>query len=276
MDTQAKAILDAMGKSTLKTIALEEAETPELLAIKPTRNRAEYCWTLTSLTPKLVFDRDATVNRVTYLDADIYFLKSVQPIFDEFEASGKSVLITEHAYDLEYDQAETSGKYCVQFMTFVREASEPVRKWWHERCVEWCFDRQEDGKFGDQKYLDDWTVRFGQHVHVLTKIDAILAPWNARRFPFDRALVWHFHGLRLLKNGKVLLHRLYVVPDAVDEKIYLPYLHELKDALAALPLPVVQKTGTFEVLEPLAYIVRGTIKLIRNFMRFNTVKSLPK
>jgi hypothetical protein len=70
------------------------------------------------------------------------------------------VLITDHGYAPEYDQSATSGQYCVQFMTFERDGGEPVRRWWEERCIEWCYARFEDGKFGDQKYLDDWPYRF--------------------------------------------------------------------------------------------------------------------
>jgi hypothetical protein len=197
MDERAQRVLEAKAKPNVRTIPLAQAETPELLAVKPGRSRAEYCWTLTSRAPKLVFDRDAAARRVTYIDADMSFLGSPQPIFDELDRSGKDVLITEHAYDPEYDQSAASGRFCVQFITFVRDSGEDVRRWWEARCLEWCFNRMEPGRFGDQKYLDDWPERFGDHVHVLQRKDAIQAPWNARRFDPRNAIAWHFHGLRV-------------------------------------------------------------------------------
>jgi hypothetical protein len=275
MDEESKAVLDRIGSPTIKTIALQEIETPELIAAKHARNRAEYCWTLTSLTPKLVFDRDPTIIRVTYVDADTFLLNSVQPIFDEFERSRKAVLITEHAYDLDYEQSLERGRYCVQFMTFVREAGEPVRRWWHDRCLEWCFDRVEDGKFGDQKYLDDWPTRFAAEVHVLLQIDAILAPWNAKRFPHSRALVWHFHGLRLLGNNKVLMHSGYSIPEVVDREVYLPYLKELAAVLRILQKRIVQKKKVYEFKPPIAAFVRGLLQLLRNIRKYYVVRVLP-
>ena len=65
-------------------------------------------------------------------------------IFHECDASRKKVLITDHAYAPEHDQSATSGQYCLQFMTFTRNGGEVVRKWWEERCIEWCYARFED------------------------------------------------------------------------------------------------------------------------------------
>jgi hypothetical protein len=99
--------------------------------------------------------------------------------------------------------------------------------------VEWCFSRSEDGKFGDQKYLDDWPERFGDKVHVLQHQEWTLAPWNATRFPYGSAIIYHFHGLRLLDGGKVSLSD-YAMPPAVVRNVYEPYLGSLKKALATL------------------------------------------
>ena len=64
----------------------------------------------------------------------------------------------------------------------------------------WCYNRFEDGKFGDQKYLDDLGARFSNKVHVLKNKELILAPWNATRFPYGNYVIWHFQGLRLIKK----------------------------------------------------------------------------
>jgi hypothetical protein len=276
MDERTKVVLDGLALPEVRTIALTDVETAELLEVKPGRSRAEYCWTLTPFTPRIVFDRDHDVQRVTYVDADVFLLKSPRPIFDELEKSGKTVLITEHAYDPEYDQSELSGRFCVQFMPFVRGASEPVRQWWQDRCIEWCFARPENGKLGDQKYLDDWPERFGGLVHVLGQSHALLAPWNARRFPYSGAIAWHFHGLRLLKRGKVLLHGPYTVPEVVHRMIYLPYTQELRRSLNVLGQEVVQKRGGTGFLTWSRTFVSALRASVRAMRDYHAVRKLPE
>ena len=241
VDDLAKQYLDQQALEGVKTISLKDVETPDLLRVKAGRTRAEYCWTLTPFAPKFVFDCDPTISRVTYLDADLFLLKNPKPIFLEFEKSNKSVLITDHAYDPEYDHSASSGQYCVQFMTFKRdESGERVRQWWQDRCIEWCYARAENGKFGDQKYLDSWPELFEQEVHVLSRLDAILAPWNAKRFPYSSAIAWHFHGFRVLSGDEYLLHSGYEIPAVVDEYIYQPYQSTISDNIKSIPFLIKQ------------------------------------
>ena len=243
MDERAHEVLQRLALPNMRLIALAEAETPDLKRVKPTRTRGEYCWTITPFTPRFVFGRDPTAQRVTYVDADMWFRAPPSLLLTAFEASGKAVQITEHAYAPEYDFASTTGRYCVQFMTFVRERSEPVRHWWAERCIEWCFARLEDGKFGDQKYLDDWPVRFASDVHVLGTPEALQGPWNACRFNPSQAVGYHFHGLRLLDTDRVLIAERYKLPRPTRELLYEPCLQDFAMALNMLravghtPLP---------------------------------------
>jgi hypothetical protein len=233
VDDQAHDVLIKLNLNNVQLLQLSKLETTELLRIKSTRSKGEYCWTLTPFAPRFVFEADSTLKRVTYIDADIWFRKNPASLLRELENSGKQVLITDHAYAPEYDQSSTSGQFCVQFMTFTREGCEPVRKWWEDRCLEWCYARPEDGKYGDQKYLDDWPERFNGLVHVVNDTSLTLAPWNAIRFPYSASIFYHFHGLRLTKN-KIVMFEGYVIPKPTYKNIYLPYLRDFRGALKLL------------------------------------------
>jgi hypothetical protein len=234
MDDTTHAILGRLELPHVRLLRLADVETEDLLRIKPTRTKGEYCWTVTPFAPRFVFEADATVERVTYLDADVWFRKTPAPIFREFEKSEKHVLITDHGYAPEFDLSAIRGQYCVQFMTFTRHGGEVVRKWWEQKCIEWCYGYYEDGKFGDQMYLDDWPERFCEYVHVLNQKEWMLAPWNAIRFPYGNAIAFHFHGLRLLKGEKVMLSDYYPLPKSLRDYLYIPYLSDLHASVSAL------------------------------------------
>jgi hypothetical protein len=236
VDKDTFEILSRIKLKNMKLLDLSQLETDELKEVKKNRNKAEYCWTLTPFALKFVFDADESIHRVTYLDADLWFRKNPKAIFGEFEKSGKHVLITDHNYAPEYDQSLTSGQYCVQFMTFTRPDGEVVRQWWEDRCIEWCFARYEDGKFGDQKYLDDWGIRFNKQVHILQNKELILAPWNATRFPFGNSILWHFQGLRIVKKGSdfYAYYGFYNLPQITRESVYGQYILDLKSAIELL------------------------------------------
>ena len=110
-------------------------------------------------------------------------------------------------------------------MTFVRGASEPVRKWWEDQCIDWCYDRFEAGRFGDQKYLDDWLDRFPESVHVLQNKGLARGPWNALRFLEKDAIFYHFHGLRLGALG--VMRGSYPIPRSILKTIYDPYAQDI-------------------------------------------------
>ena len=231
VDDQVHEDLSKLNLANVNLLRLSKLETPELLTVKPSRTKVEYCWTLTPFAPRFVFEADSTAHRVTYIDADLWFRKNPAPIFREFDASRKQVLITDHAYAPEYDNSALSGQYCVQFVTFSREGGEVVRKFWEDCCIDWCYARTEEGKFGDQKYLDDWPQRFSEFVHVLINKELMLAPWNATRYPYGNSVLWHFHALRIISNPSEKLSVVngdYFLPKCTLDNVYQPYLEDLR------------------------------------------------
>jgi hypothetical protein len=236
MDEKVEAQLRELALPEVRLLPLAEVQTPELKRVRPDRTIAEYCWTLTPFTPSFVMEREPGVRRVTYLDADLYFFADPRRLLGELDASGAQVLITPHAYAPEYDQTSYSGIYCVQFVAFANSApAREVLRWWQERCIEWCYQRSEDGKFGDQKYLDDWPQRFAGTVHVLQRTELALGPWNASRFLRDDTSVpvfFHFHGLRVVSPTRLLLYMTYRL-DATALRLYDRYIPEFVQALGA-------------------------------------------
>lgn len=236
-DDLAGEIIVTLDLSHIKVIPLSEFETKELLEIKQTRTTGEYCWTCTSFSILHILEH-YPVSEVTYLDADLYFFSAPQVLLDEFHESGKDVMITEHRYTREYDQRETSGIYCVQFMTFKNnENGLRVLRWWKDCCAEWCYNRLEDGKFGDQKYLDDWTERF-TCVYVMESLGGGVAPWNVQQYEIGDGpsvngkpvVFYHFHALKWLGIHRFDLST-YKLSKNIIRYLYEPYIIALQGSL---------------------------------------------
>jgi hypothetical protein len=227
-------------------VSLKEFEDDALLRVKPSRSAAEYCWTSTPSTLLFCLEQFKP-DHCTYLDADMFFYHDPQVLVDEM--GDKSVLISEHRYTPAYDQSSYSGTYCVQFMCFKNTADGmTVLRWWRERCLEWCYARLEDGKFGDQKYLDDWTTRFSS-IHVMQHPGGGVAPWNVQQFDITKDLqliekksdaryplvFFHYHGLKFYKDDKVsLCGSLYELELSVREHLYFPYIRNLLSTSAGI------------------------------------------
>jgi hypothetical protein len=246
-DARAKRILDALALPGLRAIALEdlEASDPELAAVKPTRTPTEYCWTSTPALIRHVLDTRPDVDEVTYIDADLLFFSSPEALFAEM--GDASICIVPHRYATAYKAQEVNGIYCVQWNTFRRdERGLAALDWWRERCLEWCFYRLEDGKLGDQKYLDDWPERFAG-VHVLEHKGGGLAPWNVPSYDIraggpagvlvddDPLVFFHYHRVRLREGGE---HDWrppgYAIDDETFALVYAPYLRACDEALALI------------------------------------------
>lgn len=228
----------------LTPISLAEFEDEQLLAVKPSRSAAEYCWTCTASTILYAIQK-YNLNHCVYIDADLCFYSNPKVLFDEW--ADASVLITEHRYTPAYDQSAISGLYCVQFVGFKNSPEGlAVLNYWREACIDWCYARVEDGKFGDQKYLDDWTSRFSS-VHVLQHLGGGVAPWNMQQYLFEKkqdaiiglvkannqqfkTVFFHFHGVKIFSDNYASLTGAdYELFQDALELFYLPYLSQLEN-----------------------------------------------
>ncbi|MAE64453.1 MAG: glycosyl transferase [Phycisphaeraceae bacterium] len=269
LDDLVEEQLEVLALPGVRTIRVRDIETSNLLVAKAQRSAAEYCWTLTPHLFDAVFDRCSDARRVTYLDTDLFFLDRPHVLLDQLDASGKHVLITDHGFAPEYAHGAIHGRYCVQFLTFRRGGPAIlVRRAWQQQCLDWCYARLEDGKFGDQKYLDDWPQRYGSVVHVFEQPERTLGPWNvshvAERDRALRPVFFHFHGLRFISENRVRQYFGYRI-NAAAAHIYEQYVARLGAAIehmhaAGIETPVLPQSGGLQWrLQAIWYRMSGRV-----------------
>jgi hypothetical protein len=230
-DKETYQILLQLNLNQLIPVKLDDFENKELLSVKKSRTSAEYCWTSTPWAIKYSIEK-FDLDHCIYVDADLYFYKDPSIILNELDFND-SVLITEHDYSKKYDQTEKSGKYCVQFMYFKNDKKGlNALNWWAKKCIEWCYNRHEDGKFGDQKYIEKFPILF-DGVHILNKKNQALAPWNIQKHInndfSDVPVFFHFHGVRYMEQNRFFLGY-YRLNKNVLKKFYIEYLFRLKNS----------------------------------------------
>ena len=243
-DDKAYQKLNLLKLDKAVIISLNEFEDEELLRVKSERNSKEYCWTCSSKSIAYILDMYGH-SACTYIDADLFFFSNPLCLIEEMDEK-ESVLITEHRYSEYCDQTEVSGKYCVQFVTFKNnEKGRNVLKWWTERCIEWCFDRREEGRFGDQVYLNQFCSLF-DGVHELQHLGGGVAPWNAEQYTYyeDKGKVYlrvldkikefpvifyHFEAMTFFDKDVVRLSApMYRIPDTAIAHLYKTYIRKME------------------------------------------------
>lgn len=245
-------------------IHLSEVEDDELLKIKTLRDVAEYFWTVKASCIRFLFEK-YNPDVVSYLDADIFFYSTPAPMFDEM--GDKSVLITPHNFSPQYQKEMKNGVYNAGFISFRNdESGNSILKWWDRKCRDWCYRKKEDGKFGDQMYLNDLSKN--EFVHVLQH-KGLLANWNVQQFEFDVSdgkitgitennvkfdvIFFHFHYLKFLNSKEVELGRKYISPE-VYNIFYKPYIKYLLELVTFEKQGAVRNVISWKT--PLIYIYR--------------------
>ena len=253
LDEVAFEVLSLLALPGLRPIALEDFEAGDaaLLQAKQNRSRVEYYFTCSPSLPRYLFRTQPDLEAITYLDADMYFFGPPAPIFEEI--GDASIAIIAHRFPpTAPQQAELFGIYNVGWLTFRRdEPAATCLAWWRQQCLDWCSDSHTRGQYGDQKYLDDWPIRFAG-VHVIQHQGANVAPWNLTTAPIRRrhSQVWvgdqplvffHFQGLKRnsarFYNPQFPEYIEHVEP-VVRRQIYAPYIAQLQAVEAEIAADV--------------------------------------
>jgi hypothetical protein len=229
-----------------RRLAEFEAADPEVAATRSTRSVIEYYFTCSPAWMLYVLNNEPEAEWVTYLDSDLFFFASPDPIYAEMGDAAFGII--PHRFTKRLADHRRFGIYNVGWVS-VRRRSEgfAALRWWRERCIEWCYDRVEGDRFADQRYLDRLPDLFAG-VHVIGHLGANLAPWNISdcrvewrdgsvviegRYPL---MFFHFYGVKRIGRYYFTTHRLYHAPfpKIIRHRIYEPYVAELAGTEAAV------------------------------------------
>ena len=212
LDEDTRRTLASLGLEHVELIPLADLERddPGLAAVRETRKPFEYYWTCGPAFLLYLFRHQAEIRLLAYMDADLFFFGDPTPIYDEL--ADNSILLIEQRMSASVPElTKQKGIYNVGLLAFRRTTSSlACLQRWREQCIEWCYDRVEPLRFGDQKYLDDWPERF-EGVAILRNRGSALGPWNvgSYRLRFVGGSVsvdgvplifYHFNRLRVITN----------------------------------------------------------------------------
>ncbi|WP_247887246.1 glycosyltransferase [Azospirillum sp. SYSU D00513] len=245
-DKAARIVRERQPSARVITLSDLETFDPDLAAVKQSRSAVEYYFTCTPCLPRYVLSQVPSAVSVTYLDADLLFYESPQRVFAEIGAA--SIAIVPHRFAPALADRARFGIYNVAWVTWRndiegRRCLEDYRR----DCLAWCYDRLEDQKFADQKYLDNWPLRY-RSIHAIAGKGMNLGPWNLDNYNFEAhegtlriegepLVFYHFHGLKQVGAAAWdtgLRH--YGVRNAqlITETLYRPYVKQLTSLFGEL------------------------------------------
>ena len=220
-------------------------------------------------------ERYSDSNRLSYLDSDLYFFSDAGAV--EHECGDSSVALSPHRFAASSAGRRRFGEFNAGWLS-VGRGPEALRfiDWWRDRCIEWCYLRVEDSRFGDQKYLDQVPALF-TGAKIISHPGMNLGPWNIdprRIAPSEGGVIidgrplvfFHFHSTRRmlfnLYDCGLYEYDVELTP-AIRDRIYRPYLTELADCerqASVLPAAGRTSSGYIAVARLLALTMRAVAR----------------
>jgi hypothetical protein len=237
-DKYTEQILKRMNLKGVTVVALSDFEDKELLAVKNTRHPVEYYWTCTPSWVLYIMKKLPSAKQVVYIDGDIFFYSN--PDTGVVEIGDKSILTVEHRFPPGREiLVKDSGRFNVAFNVFRNDKTGiACLQRWRKQCLDWCYWKHEDGKLGDQMYLDEWPKLYGTDLVISKNVGVDAAPWNISQYKItqsgdtvyinrDKLVCYHFHQFQILGSSRFSRVLGYTLSRDTVKYIYEPYEEEI-------------------------------------------------
>jgi hypothetical protein len=242
MDSETKLYLDTLKLNYVTVFTLNELEASDsgLSKTKILRNQFEHYAACKPALILYLLNKNKEINSIHYIDADIYFFS--RPSLLNSVVKGFSIAASQHMFKINKSSGEKKGIYNAGWI-FVRNVENGLKclKYWRKCCLTWCKDQVEEGKYADQKYIENFALivnDFGS----IKNAGVNAAPWNIKGSKVRkvkagilinevRLIFYHFHGLtfigpRICDTG---LSNYFTYKNRnVSKFIYSPYIQKIK------------------------------------------------
>jgi hypothetical protein len=210
MDKETYIILSKLKLKNARLIKLSDVESQELLSVKKSRNKAEYCWTLKSSFISYLFKKYRNISSLFYFDGDIFFFNDIKLAYREI--GNNSVAMAPHRFPEDVkSMVNKTGVFNAGAVYFKKDSTGlKALERWRKQCIEWCYWRLEGGKMTDQMYLNEWP-RLYKNLHQFKHLGMNLAPWNISQYRISQKggkvyvnkyplVFYHFHQFKIYSD----------------------------------------------------------------------------
>ena len=208
----------------------------EFAKSRQNRTQIEWYFTATSCLVNHIIKNNPDISNLYYLDSDLYFFSSVEPLLSESKKA--SAQIIEHHFSDQMKHLIVYGRFNVGWIGFTAtlEGLSLIQDY-RNSCLAWCYDKLEEDRYGDQKYLDKWPEKYPSCVISAHK-GANVATWNisGRKLSknnddfyidHDPLIFYHFQGVARMKSGNYVVKGDPRNLGNYFDLLYTPYLKEL-------------------------------------------------
>lgn len=235
MDAATYNILSAMKLRNVTLLKLSEIENEGLKSVKDDRKEHEYCWTLKASLILYIFQHYESADSLLYVDSDVFLFSGPDKCFEFLKKH--PIFLTCHNFSQDFKYLyRKKGRFNAGIIGFKRcTTAVSYLKWWRKKCIEWCYDAVLEGRFADQKYLEEIVKSCGE-AYVEESIGMNAAVWNVRNkevyerdnkiFIGEKLLVfYHFSSFMILGENRFDLWKWDSLKISYLTKrlIYLPY-----------------------------------------------------
>ncbi len=221
MDKEALEMVACLKLNGVEAREVSDIGDLELLAVRDTRSIGEFAMSSKAAWLRYILNNGnlSEEDMLIFIDADILFYSSAESVIEKCRSNG-SITITHHKFSKDKEpNGEIAGQYNSGLIFFRPDlTSRTCIEEWRKQCIDWCYLYLDNGRHGDQRYLNDWPQKYPS-VYILPDKGVNVGTWSIKRFDIsldktshfqideDPLVCYHFHGLKIyLQNGKVKMY----------------------------------------------------------------------